>query len=168
MFFSSSFNLLIAVILISMFDGTFATYGDANVIPYKNCVTKHQVNIFLGDQFVVDFKLRSSRVDEFNDVAGINITQSIPGISTDVTVILTRAENYLFNVTAISPVSSIYGRSATTLSKSAFDPVKYVTHLTVWNSTNETFSNGRICEIKISSHLLVTNPGVRVDIYPTE
>lgn len=161
--------LLTASILISILHVTLAArtvYGDGTVILYKDAVAKHQLNIFLGDQFIVEFKLRSSGVDEYNDIASLNITQSVQGISTNVTVLLKRVENYLFNVTSVSPDTSINGRSATTLTKSVNVPFNYVTDLAVRNSGNETLSTRRIYRIQISSHHLVTNPGIRVDIFP--
>lgn len=118
----------------SPLEPTIRTYKDRN--------SKDQINIYLGDQFIVDYTLKwNHRGEQLKNVALLNVTQSVTGISTDVNIVLTRADNSLFTVTSVSPVTAKFGRSATVLSSSSncrdSNSRTYVTEFYVQNNANE-------------------------------
>jgi hypothetical protein len=162
---------LLLISVFSILPITFSArtvYGDGVVYLYKDSIAKEQLNIYEGDQFILDFKLRSASVEGYNDISFLNITQNIKDLSADkyITVILRRVENYLFNVTSVSPVHVTDGGNDTVLSRSAQWPSIYATSLNVRNSQNETLALRNIYRIVVSAFRIVSNSGIRVEIFP--
>lgn len=146
---------------------SFAFAGQATVSTYKDGNSKNQLNIYQGDQFILDFSLKwFQRGEEFKDVELLNLTQSVTGIPEDVNIVLTRAVNSLYTVTSVSPVTFKYGRSATVLSSSAMYPRQYATEFYVQNSANATIPLRNLRQLSLTSHALATNPGILVRIVP--
>ncbi|KAL1458918.1 hypothetical protein WDU94_010942 [Cyamophila willieti] len=143
-------------------------YGDATVILYKDAAYKKQLNLYLGDQFLVDVFLRRSGLDEYVDINHLIVSQSVKGVheNNTVTFELERIENYLFNVTNVYPVHEVGGSSQTVVSASAYRPFTFLTSLEVSNSRNTTLSNSNILRIVLNSYRIVTNSGIQVNILP--
>lgn len=167
---SSSLSVLGVVIVCILFSSVASaassTYGDVTVKAIKDTRSKNQLNIYEGDQFIVDFELKRSYrgdyVREFKDVVLLNVTQTVSDISSVTNVILTRTEDSLYTVTSVSPVISKFGRNATVLSSSDFAVTKYRTEFSVHNSANETIPIKHACQVRITSHTRATNPGIFV------
>lgn len=164
--FSISPIVIVLIFLSSFACGASSIYGDAIVNIHKDGITKQQQNIFKDDQFILYFKLRSAGVREYNDLGRLNMTQRVDGIPEVVNMVLEREENNLYTVTEVSPVTSKFGRDATVVSRSYGFPLKYVTGLIVLNSNNVTLSLRNIYSIIAVPHGHVTNPGLRIEIFP--
>lgn len=171
--------VLVAAALISMLHVQHVTArrrsnGDATLTLYKDAAPKQQLNIFLGDQFIVDVKLRSGGVGQYNDLSFLNITQYLkqsaldtnPTATGNVTAVLERVENNLFNVTSVSPVNVACGGNATTLSRTVNYPHNYVTDLTLRNGQNATLTTSKVLRLVLSSHRIVTNTGIKLIFLP--